>query len=72
MFASGSTINVVTHKERNLLIYKNMLTGKHRRVKGFVDENKTDKTCQVRFVKMLDHVFEKYAQDKIDLLDMPF
>lgn len=71
-FAGGATINLVVHKERNLLIYMNLLTGKIRRVKGFVDVNKETQTCAVRYCKMLDGLFDKFIQQYIDTLNAPF
>lgn len=78
MFKQGSTINRVIHKQRNEIIYYNLLTGKVRKVKGFVDvfytaeDNELCRVCKLTYVKMLDGMFDKYVDDKIEELKMPF
>lgn len=70
MFSYGTTVLYCYHSERNLVIYKNMVTGKCRKVKGFVDLK--DKIGTVRYVKILDRMFDKFYDGRAALADLPF
>lgn len=71
-FKSGGCINQVLLKERNLLIFTNVVTRKTRRVKGFVDSHRELKICKLRYCIILDSMFENYYQNRIDILHSPF
>lgn len=70
MFSQGATILYCYHAERNLVIYKNMITGKCRRLKGFINDK--DGVCSVRYVKSLNRMFDKYYADRAETEDLPF
>lgn len=63
-FHKGATLNSVVLRERNLLVYFNIITRKARRMKVSTDS--------VRYVKTLDEVFDKYYNDRKEIEYLPF
>lgn len=71
-FYTGGTINIVVLKERNLLIYQNVLTKKVRKLKGFVDIDKQTQIARIRYCKSLDIMFNSYYLLRKEVENMPF